>query len=160
MTRLPFSRRSCGSFAPFRSSITYLIPLATCAFLVAGCGPGNELGRLPFSGTVTLDGKPVKRGSISFSPTKKGEGAVRGGTTVTDGKFAVEALKGLPPGEYLVRINAASNEKSAPEDQMPGALAPPAKELIPPGWNTQSEHTITIEEGKENHFDFPIKTSG
>lgn len=135
-----------------------VVPLLTLSVCVVGCGPENELGRLPFSGTVTLDGKPLKSGSISLEPT--GEEGTRGGATITDGQFAVEEMNGLPPGEYLVRINAASGADAPPEDQPPGESNVIQKELIPANYNTNSEETITISEGKENIFKFDITTSG
>ena len=129
--------------------------------VLAGCGPENELGRKAISGKVTLDGKPLEQGTISFEPTT--EEGTRTGGTIAKGEFHIEAMNGLPPGTYLVRISAA--ESSGADTPAPTAApgprqGPPAKELIPPDWNVRSQHEVEIKDDGENNLTFDITTSG
>lgn len=125
--------------------------------LLSGCGDANPLGRKAISGKVTLDGQPLERGSVTFVPLA--EGGVGSGAVITDGTLSIPAAKGLPPGEYLVRIHAAGETSAPPPTGPPGAAPPPAIELVPANWNTQSEQTVTVTGDGENQFTFPIETT-
>jgi len=129
---------------------------------LAGCGPGNPLGREAVSGRVTLDGKPLEFGNISFDPVVP-TGGVRSGALITDGEYSIDAHKGLPPGEYKVRIFAG--EANPPDMQAPdgGELPAPAAELpgvslIPPEYNVQSDIVREVTADGDNRFDFEIET--
>lgn len=124
-------------------------------FLV-GCGPGNELGRVPIAGSVSLDGQPLDRGSISFEPVGEGTSS---GATITNGTFAIPEEKGLPPGKYKVRVFSAAGEAAAPEDQPPGESNVIQKERIPKSWNTSTEQEIEVKDTGEGEFKFDIKSS-
>lgn len=132
-----------------------------CVVLVVsflGCGPGNPLGRQAVSGTVTLDGKPLAAGTIMFEP-RGSEGALAG-APIADGKFTIAGQRGLPPGTYLVRISAPTPRGGVAAEGMPGDSASASRdapELIPAAWNTNSQHTVTVEKGA-NQFDFAIET--
>ena len=65
---------------------------------------GND-GRQEFSGTVTVDGVPLSRGSVSFRPVDGGQSG-SSGAIVEDGQFFVPAAKGLVPGKYTVTVQA------------------------------------------------------
>ncbi len=75
-----------------------VLATAVAACLAAGCGGGL----VSVTGTVTLDGKPVDEGSVSFQPAD-GNGP-SGGAPVKDGRF--EVTPGLKPGEYKVSVRA------------------------------------------------------
>ena len=81
-----------------------LLPLAFLA--LAGCG--GSWGSA--SGTVTLDGTPLKDGIITFHPV--GGGATAYGT-VTDGSFSLATGQdgGLATGKYKVTVSATSIPK-------------------------------------------------
>lgn len=141
-----------------RSMVPLLLMGIGVLTLAAGCGDSNPLGRRSISGNVTFDGAPLENGSISFEPLAKD--GVGSGAVITDGTFSIPASKGLPPGKYRVRMFAAGeNSAPAPEGLPGGAIAPPSVELIPPSWNAQSEHTITVATEGENHFTFSVETS-
>lgn len=126
-----------------------LIPL-----LSYGCGNSNPLGRQAVTGTITLDGQPLERGTIEFTPQGPGTAS---GATIENGQFFIPADKGLPPGDYLVRISAA-NDDAEPMD-MPGESSKVAPELIPPEYNTESQQTFTVSTDGENEFSLDITTS-
>ena len=81
-------------FARNRSnSIMFALLYIGCAFLVAGCGGASV------EGEVTLDGKPVENGAITFtSADLRGPSA---GAQITAGRYRVEDIT---PGEKVVQI--------------------------------------------------------
>src|SRR5262245_1372294 len=138
------------------------IALASFGFavlcLLVGCG-GDSLGRFAISGTVNVDGAPLEKGSISFQPAQ--DQRTSSGGVVSGGKFTVPRDKGLAAGKYLVVVNApmqAVNGKVPTADAMPGEPPPPAKERIPPEWNSASEHTIELNPKGPFVFSFDIST--
>src|SRR6185295_9016630 len=72
--------------------------VAVCCAAVAGCSKKSTLGTV--TGTVTLDGEPLKSGAIHFVPADGRTAAAD--ATITDGKYTVE----LPPGEKRVTISS------------------------------------------------------
>ena len=122
---------------------------------LAGCGPGNPLGRKAISGKVTLDGKPLEQGNIAFQPLAA-KGTSTGGV-IASGSYSIKTDKGLPPGKYRVRINAAAAASPVDPNQPPGpAAAPAASPLIPPKYNTQSQLECEVTEARPNQFDFDL----
>lgn len=136
------------------SSLTLI--LAICTAIIAGCGSSNELGRVPVTGTVTLDDQPLDQGSISFKPVAEGTSS---GATIENGVFAIPEEKGLPLGKYRVRIYSASDTKAAPADQPPGESGAISKERIPKSWNRDSDQTVDITGDPASELRFDIETS-
>jgi hypothetical protein len=132
--------------------------MMAAAFL-AGCGE-DELPREAVSGTVTLDGQPLKSGMIQFQPTSAGE-ATAGGAAIVDGKYSVPKAQGLVPGKYQVMITGVTGPPEAPKEQLPGdAPRPvlPAKELIPDRYNAKTELTAQVNTGGPNTFPFELSS--
>ena len=128
----------------------------------SGCGSGNPLGREAVSGKVTLNGKPLALGNISFDPVQR-TGGIRSGALITDGAYVMDEEGGLPPGKYKVRIFAG--EPNPPDMKAPdgGELPAPAaelpgKSLIPPQYNVRSDIIREVTAGGDNQFNFEIKT--
>ena len=141
----------------FPPSVPALLSLVVPVFgmlSLVGCGEPDPLNRQAIAGTVTLDGQPLEGGAISFSPT---DGTLGGGAAIVQGEYAVPAEKGLPPGKYVVRINAAS--ESGGDPTAPPGEVTPAKELVPASWNSQSTHEIEVVAGGDNQFPFDIKSA-
>jgi hypothetical protein len=103
-----------------------LILAMAATLITVGCGDGPES---TVSGLVTLDGKPLDRGSVSFIPTATGSGATA--TIRADGTFEARtgSSAGLQPGDYMVTVQAradgVANSVGAPP--MPGKLLTPKK---------------------------------
>jgi hypothetical protein len=81
---------------------------------VVGCGDGRPT-RVAVSGTVTIDGTPVMRGSIKFVPEK---GRPSSGEIGPDGRFALtcyDGKDGALPGKHRVQVdgNRAISEMKA-----------------------------------------------
>lgn len=120
--------------------------------LAAGCSAEDPLKRQAVSGTVELAGQPVEQGSIEFSSVH-----FQSGATIDAGRFSIPSERGLPPGEYLVRLYASSsNGKNSAADDAPGEVNNLAKELVPAEWNSKSQEKVVVEVGKKNDFQFVI----
>lgn len=78
---------------------------AVPALLVGGAGCGRNGNEFQVSGTVTFDGKPVRKGFITFSPNvEKGNSGPGGGAQIRDGQFTTARGKGVVGGSYWVKI--------------------------------------------------------
>jgi len=71
------------------------------ALLASGCGTGMPSS---VSGSVTLDGKPVSKGNVSFMPVT--DGATAYGTIAADGTYTLSSgsNSGANPGDYVVVV--------------------------------------------------------
>ncbi|MDB4638064.1 carboxypeptidase-like regulatory domain-containing protein [bacterium] len=127
--------------------------IAIVSFSLAGCGASDPLQRQQVSGEVSLKGTPIAEGTIEFSPV--GEGTASG-AMIEAGKFTIPANKGLPPGEYIVRISASNSD--AEQVEMPGESNKIAEELIPPEYNVESDVKFTVSLEGENIFTLDIES--
>ena len=82
------------------------LALMTIVLVVAGCD--RRPARVPVSGQVTVDGKPLEFGSITFYAVAGGR---PGGASLAEGgSYSVtmhDPNDGLPPGKYTVTVAAA-----------------------------------------------------
>lgn len=104
-----------------------LVPLSA-ALLVAlvGCSGTPPLPRtVKLAGTVTLDGKKLPEGTITFHPAE-GQGAASVSAPITDGLFTAPAV---PVGAYRVSFSGGrlSETPSGPISSDFGAPDPKAK---------------------------------
>ena len=90
------------------------IPM-TFIFLL-GCG---ENSKCTMTGSITLDGYPVKSGNISFYPQEP-ETNKKIATVVENGKFNVNGKDGLLPGKYKIEINWTKETGKKMLSQDPG----------------------------------------
>lgn len=119
------------------------------AFLGGGCG---EPPRAKVHGTVTLDGKPIKDGSIEFFPIDgKGQTA---GVAIRVGRYSVDASV----GEMKVSIRAVEvvGRRKA-YDTPDSPMIEDVRETIPARYNTQSELKKTLVAG-DNEVNFELTT--
>ena len=119
--------------------------LAGLILAVTGCGPSE----VAVSGTVTLNGKPLKEGNIAFRPLPVSATSEATGGPIVGGKFRVKAR----PGQHRVEITA-TQAATGPKD--PFGVAPPPKSLIPEKYNGKSELTKEVRPGAPNEFDFAL----
>lgn len=131
--------------------------LLLTSFLFIGCGDNDGLNRKALSGTVTVDGKAVPNGSVSFEPLISG--GVGSGAVISDGKYSIVKKDGLPPGKYRVRITGDDGANfTVAEGKMPGdEIMPPKAKLVPDSWNANSKHEIEVKDEGPFVFDFPIE---
>ncbi|MCX7427113.1 MAG: hypothetical protein NTW96_15995 [Planctomycetia bacterium] len=80
--------------------------LAVCMVALvtmAGCGAGgSDKPSTRLEGAVTLDRRPIAKGTIDFLPQQKGQAAPVT-AQIVDGRYKVE---GVPLGKVLARIKA------------------------------------------------------
>jgi hypothetical protein len=127
--------------------ILRLIILSIAVLLIpAGCAKRPPQGVV--SGSVSLDGAPVKTGVIRFVPID-GKTTTAGGE-IKEGKYMVTA----PVNKFKVTINAAEpSQQGAPINDD----APLARELIPAKYNARTELVLDIQAG-QNQRDFQLNS--
>jgi hypothetical protein len=124
------------------------------------------------SGTVTLDGKPVAQGIVTFLPA--GPSATAGEAAIADGAYRLRAADGLAAGPYRVSISAPVPAEAAPArklarggprpDPTSGtgvAEAPqdvPLRESIPAKYNAETTLQVEVKAGADNAFPFDLTT--
>jgi hypothetical protein len=126
------------------------------AAIVAGCSDPYG-GRKEVSGTVTLQGQPVKDGSIIFYPLDSKE--TQGGAQIVQGEYMMTRQNGLKPGKYLVRLTAGDGKTRAEGEQIAGPGGSTnivSMDLIPEDWNIKSKHEVEIKPDGTNRFDFDV----
>lgn len=126
--------------------------------LIVGCGPTSD--RLRIRGEVRLDGKPIDRGSIRFTPMDGGQ-SLSAGAMIRDGEFDVPQERGLPPGTYRLSVSSPDREgEKVPYRAGPGQpTIMVTRDRIPVSYNMESEHQIELEASGKNFFEFDIATS-
>lgn len=126
--------------------------VAVTLLSLAGCE--NTGGKSAVSGSVSLKGEPLNKGTITFLlPEAKTPTAE---ALIENGKYALPAVSGLLPGKYRVKISAIEEFVITPEDYAAGKQPPPNRERIPAKYNTDSQEMVEVVKGK-NQFDFQIE---
>ena len=115
-------------------------------FAQAGCGDPN-LSVAPVSGTVTLDGAPLKSASVTFQPKDGGRPSF--GVTNDQGRYVLEyslSELGAKVGACTVKITT--------ENRGDDSGAKPSKELVPKRYKTSA---IEVQvESKSNAIDIAL----
>lgn len=131
------------------------------AAAVAGCGKAEDsLPRHAVYGKVTLDDKPLEKGTITFTPEAQAANPVTGGGVISAGSYSIPVDKGLTPGKYKVSIAAAADGPALAAGEAPGA--PPkakakAEPAIPAKYNAQSTLEAEVKPGQTS-FDFKLSS--
>jgi hypothetical protein len=118
--------------------------LLLAAVALSGCGKSN-LAVAPVSGTVTLDGAPLKAASVMFQPKDGGRPSF--GVTNAQGRYILEySLNelGAKVGPCTVRITTEGH----------GDDGKTTKELVPQRYRTTPLEVQV--ESKSNTIDFPL----
>lgn len=130
--------------------------------LIGGCsGPANPDGRQNVSGTITLNGAPLTAMSgIVFSPVVEGSNDGGQGQIIA-GSYALTGADGVKPGKYIVRITASMDfdkKTGKPADQTIEFGSEVPVDVLPPEFNKESTIEFEVVGGKNNVFDYDIKT--
>jgi hypothetical protein len=125
--------------------------LAVGALVSMGCGGGAA----SVSGVVTLDGKPLKLGTVAFTPLSGGKRAT--GVIDSDGSFELSTnrAEGLEIGDYTVLVT--SREPGPPSEGPPM----PGPSLIPEHYarDATSGLRFTVESGS-NIINIELSSDG
>jgi hypothetical protein len=109
------------------------------------------------SGSVLVDGQPLKTGSINFVP--EGGLGPTAGSPITDGKYQIGRSAGLWIGKNKVVIRANRKTGRKITNAMdPGATIDEQAEMLPPEYNTKSTLIKEVVAGA-NTFDFDLHTT-
>ena len=121
--------------------------------LLLGCGSSD--GRHELEGTVTLDGEPLREGSIVFQPMP-GTQSPTAGAPIRDGRFEVAAGGGAHPGEFRVEITAIRGTGKRRMDPMVGREIEVTEQYLPARYNRRSELMAQVSSSGSNHFEFDL----
>ncbi|WP_165072872.1 hypothetical protein [Paludisphaera rhizosphaerae] len=137
-----------------RAPATLAVALSLCAAGATGCGSsGPEMGRV--YGTVTLNGKPVTKGTVSFVTTSP-EGRNATGTISEDGSYTLQTENpgdGALLGDYKVGL---VSREDVLLDYIPKKPIPP-KRLIPEKYENPNTSGLTAKvESGSNTKDFAL----
>jgi hypothetical protein len=139
-----------------------VLALLSTSCLVMGCEKPPFDNRQPVEGAVTIDGQPLPKALISFSPINGTKGPSSSGVVV-DGRYRIEAESGPCPGEYQVKIETITPEIEAMAARDMEALRrnagkkPPA--MVAPEFNVNTKLQASVREGMPNRFDYAVKSS-
>lgn len=120
--------------------------LGVAAMSAVGCGGGqyDNLGEV--SGTITLDGEPLKHAVITFQPTG---GRPAYGKTGEDGKYQMMytgSQSGATVGMNTVTITNGGEKR----DEETGKVWF-QKEQVPAKYNAKSELEFDVQPGSQTH---------
>jgi hypothetical protein len=124
--------------------------LFACCVFVAGCTKDAEHGTV--SGSVTLDGAPLKSGLVRFVPA---DGLTASADAqVVDGKFSAI----MPIGEKKVSISAPKVVgKRKMYDTPDSPTVDKVEELLPAQYNSASKLTLAVKSGNQEQ-DYKLKS--
>jgi len=151
--KAPIAAREVSPLAsrPVGVQAAWLLFLALAG--VAGCGGGTE--RVPVEGTVTLKGKPLEQGSVTFLSTSSGSSA---GARIESGRFDIPRQRGPSPGVYRVEIVAYQETgRKIPDPDRPGEMMDEAVQLVPERYNSESELQVDLSKDGPNQFEFALE---
>ena len=115
-----------------------------------GCGQESKVALI--TGTVSIDGKPPEKGSISFIPVN-GQGPTAG-TELKEGKFSSQAAIGECKVE--IRVSKVVGKKKL-YDTPDSPVQDLMEEVLPAKYNEASELRVEIKKGK-NEKAWDLKT--
>ncbi len=103
--------------------------LAMLLIVASGCSSDADgPKRVPVSGVVMMNGKPLQAAFVAFHPTGSTPGRGGSGETDAEGKFAIGNFEtsglvlGVPEGEYKVTVSKQQGVARKPERE--GSAAP------------------------------------
>ena len=88
---------------------------------LVGCSGSDGLpDMVPIRGKVTFDGKPMREGTVIYSPRERGQGRQASGGIQPDGSFVLTTLKkadGVKKGDYQIAIYAMEPHPGEPKSR-------------------------------------------
>lgn len=139
-----------------RNALTLALGFVLAFGAALGCGVDSKAG-LDVNGSVTLDGKPLPTGTISFATA---DGKSLGTAEVADGRYEIPAAAGLQPGSYQVEIiSVVPTGKTVKNPDFPGETIEEVRNVIPPRYNVRSELKAELKPEGDRQFSFSLSTS-
>lgn len=136
---------------------TTIVVFSSLVMIVSfGCG-NSESERVPVSGTITLDGKPLASGAISFLPVGRGTSA---GTTIFNGEFSITRASGPSPGRYRVEIDSyETTGEKIPDSDLVGRTTQRTRQVIPAKYNRESTWIVDVKSDGNKPFVFELRST-
>jgi hypothetical protein len=133
--------------------------LSVALHAAVGCGDaGDGYDRQPVSGTVTLGGRPLASGMITFSPQAAPEPVAT--ALIRDGAYELPRSEGPVAGPHRVSIWAREATGRQVADAFdPEGVVEEFAEVVPPQYNTRSQLAADVRGGGPNEFDFALDAS-
>lgn len=140
-----------------------MVLLLAVSATIAGCGKKAGPERVPVAGNVSIDGEPLKSGSIRFIPTAptKGPAAV---AQIKEGAYELGATDGPVPGTLRVEIEATEFQEFELDDEKAYAeratkgKSPLKKNPIPAIYNRNSTLTRNLAAEGDRQLDFALSS--
>ena len=144
---------------------TNTIAMSLLCVVLSGCG-GSGVDTVAVHGKITLDGKPLSAGLITFQPVKI-EASLPNrpafGSIQSDGQYSLSTFRpddGAVPGDYVVILHAA--EGITPVDEFSKAAAATAGPTIPAIYTNVEQSplkaTIPAAGSGAQQIDFDLKS--
>lgn len=134
--------------------------MAVAAFAAGlwGCGSADDYARIPVQGRITLDGRPLESGTISFAPLNAGP-STQG--AIADGAYAIGRSTGPAAGTYRVEIHSMRpTGRRVPDNDNPGETIEEVRNAIPDRYNVRSELRAEVKTGAGTPIDFALESRG
>jgi hypothetical protein len=149
----------------FFKEATLLTLFSMLLISLPGCGSSgkNKIGRVSVSGDVTVEGTPLKEGTIRFVPTEETSGP-SAAASIKEGHYSIPVRTGPVSGKYVVQITAAPDREIAALMEDPVAMAAylkknrgrPKATALPEKYNRKSMLIVDVQPGEANDFDFHL----
>jgi len=140
-----------------RIHISTLVIGIACLTWVTGCGGGGKSGEVEVRGTVTVDGEPVERGSVTFLAADHGGAA--GGGVINNGEYVAS----VTPGEKIVMVMGSKKvgEKLRLEGVPDSGMEEEFKTVTHANYNAQRLTPLRANiEGRTNDLNFELTSDG
>ncbi len=130
------------------------LSLSLVVFLV-GCGGEEGPPRESVSGAVMLDGRPLEKGLITFTPEAGGDLIVSG--LVVDGEFSLPRAEGPGLGAHRVDVwSKKATGKTLKNRDDPENPVAETVEIVPSRYNLRSQLKADVVQGGGNHFAYEL----
>lgn len=131
-------------------------PVLLCLpLMLTGCGMSDDAARIPATGTVSLDGRPLEYGNISFSPRHSQSAAAT--TRIVDGQFRFTEENGLMAGLHDVLITQSTPEfEEVVAVQRTGGKLPLTRVSIPEKYRKPGTLQMKLTPGEVDNLEFAL----
>jgi hypothetical protein len=126
--------------------------------ILAGCG-GDGYKVAPVSGQVTLNGKPLAKASVTFSPVASGKNLEPGpssyGHTDENGRYTLKLMtndsSGAVVGKHKVQVAIMEEERDPSDDR-----SRPGVKQLPGKYNSHTKLEFDVPAGGTQSADFNL----